>query len=262
MAVLEIPNFLLVAIPAILIAGISKGGFGGGLGVLAVPVLALAVPAPQAAALMLPILCIMDVFGLWVYRGHWHKRILKHLLPAAFAGICIGSLSFKYLNGPLVGLLVGVIAFGFTVDWMRRQWVKNTELAAKPARPFRTVRDSLWGIVAGFTSFVAHAGGPPMNMVLLPQKLDKTTYQATTVVFFCVVNYIKLVPYAFLGQLSASNLELSASLVPIAILGMMLGVWLHKRLSERWFYALCYSLLGLTSLKLLSEGFIALYEII
>ena len=111
-----------------------------------------------------------------------------------------------------------------------------------------------WGAVSGFTSTLAHAGGPPFAIWMLPQKLDKTVLVATSVVFFLVVNYVKLVPYAFLGQLSPPNLATALMFSPLAPIGIALGVWLHKRITERVFYAISYGLLFATGVKLIWDA--------
>ncbi len=242
--------FYVLAVPAVLIAGISKGGFGGGLGVVSVPLMALVIAPQQAAAIMLPLLCLMDLVGAWHYRGKWDRANMRILLPAALVGIAIGTLAFGALDGGAVKLLIGLIAVGFTVNWW---WRRRHRIEAKGAPP-SILKGGFWGAVAGFTSFVAHAGGPPVNVYLLPQNLHKTTYQATTVMFFIVVNYVKLVPYTLLGQFETATLTTALVLVPLVPLGMGLGIWLHGRATDRVFYAACYGFLFLTGAKLVWDG--------
>ena len=249
------PIFYALAVPAILIVGISKGGFGGGLGLLAVPMMSLAVAPPIAAAIMLPILCAMDLVGLWVYRRSWDRPNMARLIPAALLGIAIGTATFRYLDVNAVRLLIGTVAVGFTLEHWTRVWRRKD--LAQPRRP-STTAVGFWGSVTGFTSFVAHAGGPPLSILLLPQRLDKTVFVGTTVMFFAVVNYIKLIPYAWLGQLNATNLGTSAILLPLAPMGVFLGIWLHHRIDEALFYRICYVLLFLTGVKLLYDGLVPL----
>ncbi len=218
------PWFYLAAVPAVLLAGISKGGFGGGLGVMAVPLMALFVSPVQAAAIMLPILCVMDIFGLRAYRNTWDRRNIAIMVPGALVGILVGTLTFRYLDDGMIRLLIGTIAIGFTLHHF------------------------------GFTSFVAHAGGPPVQFFLLPQRLDKTLYVGTTVVFFFAINYVKLVPYGWLGQFSPDNLLTALVLAPLAPLGIWLGVRLHGPVGRELFYRLCYGMLLVTGVKLLWDG--------
>lgn len=246
---IEEPLFYLLAVPAVLILGISKGGFGGGLGSLAVPLVALVVSPIQAAAVLLPILCVMDVHGAWVYRGRWDKANLKILMPAALIGLAIGTATFRYLDARTIRLIIGAIAVGFTIQY----WLGGLA-AARTARGTDRLRGSFWGAVSGFTSFIAHASGPPMSVYLLPQRLDKTRFLATTIIFVLFMNYLKLIPYAWIGQFSNENLRTSLILLPLAPVGMMLGIWLHRIVPEDVFYRVCYLLLFLAGLKLLYDG--------
>ena len=236
---------------AVLIAAISKSGFGGGLGVLAVPLLTIYVPPLQAAAIMLPILCLMDLINAWHYRSSWDRRNIGILLPASLAGVLIGALTFRYLSDAHIRIIIGVIALNFAALFFLK---RN---AAAQRRPDRA-RGTFWGIVAGFVSFGVHAGAPPANVFLLPQRLDKTVFVGTLVILFAVVNYVKLVPYTLLGQFDAANLWLSAILAPLVPLGSWIGIRLHRIIDERLFYIVCYGLLALMGAKLLFDGVTAL----
>ncbi len=239
--------FYPLAVVAMLIIGVSKSGFGGGLGVLAVPILSLVIPPPQAAAILLPLLIVMDWFTIWHYRKTWDKRNIAILLPAAVAGILLGSLFFRYLSEAHIRILVGVIAILFVLNY----FIKRRSVKAHKAD---VPRGLLWGAVAGFTSFGVHAGGPPINIYLLPQQLDKSIFVGTTVIFFTVVNLLKLIPYTILGQFNTGNLLTSLVLAPLAPLGVWLGVKLHHRVNEKLFYGLCYFFLFITGIKLLVDG--------
>lgn len=242
--------FYVFAILAVLIVGISKGGFGGGMGTLAVPVMALVISPVKAAAIMLPILCAMDIVLVWVYRKSWHRPNIAVLLPGAVTGIAIGGLSFHYMNDDVIRLIVGSIAILFALNWFmtfRRKQAAAGKSLSKPSGLF-------FGMISGFTSFVAHAGGAPVNMHLFPQKLDKTVYQATTAVFFLAVNYTKLIPYSLLGLFQGDNLGTSLLLLPVAPVGIWLGIWLHHRVSDVVFYRICYVALFLTGIKLVWDG--------
>lgn len=249
MDIISDPFFYVVAIPAVLIAGVSKSGFGGGLGVVSVPLIALAVSPQVAAAIMLPILCLMDLANVWAYRKNWDRRNMMILIPAALIGILVGSLSFNYLSEEAVKILIALIAIGFTLDrWLRRKSAGDQPKKAK------WLPGTFWGAISGFTSFVAHSGGPPISVFLLPQRLDKTMFVGTTVMFFIVVNYVKLIPYWLLGQFNGANLETAAVLAPVAIAGTWLGLWAHDKINEVLFYRVCYVLLLVTGLKLLWDG--------
>lgn len=249
MEIISDPWFYAVAIPAVFLFGVSKGGFGGGLGVAAVPLMALVISPVRAAAILLPILCLMDLFSLWAFRGKWVVGEIRLLLPAALAGIALGTLMFDAMSPGFIRLLLGAVAVTFTLHhWM-------TNLYARPARkPFPRSAGVLAGAVGGFTSFIAHAGGPPLSMYLLRRNLDKVHFAGTTVVFFAVANYVKLVPYAWLGQFDTSNLGTSLVLSPLAPLGVFTGVWLHKRVSNQFFFVIVYGLLFVIGVRLMVGG--------
>jgi uncharacterized membrane protein YfcA len=242
------PLFYLIAVPAILISGISKGGFGGGVGILTVPAMALVVSPLQAAGIMLPLLCLMDLVGLRAYRRTWDRASMAVLAPAALAGITLGALSAGLLEESQIRLVIGVIAVSFTADY----WLGRRGHEAPKAR--NRLKGGLLGVVSGFTSFLAHAGGPPISVYLLPLRLDKTVFVGTTVVYFAAVNYAKLAPYAWLGQLGSINLMTALVLSPLAPAGMWLGLWLHTRVSPELFYKLCYAFVFVAGCKLLYDG--------
>lgn len=251
MEIIADPWFYAAAIPAVLIAGISKAGIGGGLGIVSVPLMTLVISPVQAAGIMLPILCVMDLAGLWAYRGTWHRRNMVMMLPGALTGIAVGGLSFHYLNDEVVKLIVGTVALSFVL-----YRVAGDTLLRIGERPptLPGPRGAFWAGIAGFTSTVAHAGAPPVQVYLLPQRMDKTVFVGTMVVFFAVVNYTKLIPYAFLGQLSAGNLSTALALAPAVPVGIWLGLRFHGMLSDKWFYRIVYVILTLTGLRLVSQG--------
>ncbi len=242
------PLFYAAAIPALLITGISKAGFGSGLGILAVPLIALTIPTTQAAAIILPILCVMDLAALWAYRGQWSRENMKIMLPGGLAGIVLGALTFRYVSEAGLKLMLGAVALGFLLQ----RWI-GAASQAKEASP-AAAKGYFWSTVSGYTSTLAHAGGPPMSIYLLPQKMDKALMVGTTVVFFTIVNYLKLIPYTLLGLFDTSNLTTSAGLAPLDILGIFCGVWLRQRIAEALFYRLCYGFLFVTGVKLLYDG--------
>jgi uncharacterized membrane protein YfcA len=242
------PIFYLVAIPAVIFVGFSKGGFGGALGGTAVPLMAIAISPTQAASILLPILCLADLFGLRMYFGKWHAASLKVLIPGAVAGVALGALTFGLLNEDAIRLLIGIIS----VLFVAAKWMMSSH-AQSPEKP-SLLKGSLLSTTSGYTSFVAHAGGPPIMMYLLPQRLDKTAYIATTNIFFLLTNAIKLAPYAWLGQFSSANLIASATLAPLVPLGVWCGYWLQEKVSQKLFYNIAQACLLLTGLQLIYQS--------
>jgi hypothetical protein len=242
--------FYATAVPAVILLGLSKGGFAG-LGVLGMPLMALTIPPVQAAAITLPILMIQDVFSVWVYRRTWDRTNLRILLPGAIVGIVLAYLFAARVPDAAVALVLGTISIVFAL----RRFLAGRYAAAPP----RTVAPNaplgwFWGAVAGFTSMIAHAGGPPFQIYVIPQHLPRDIFVGTGVMFFALVNLIKVPPYLALGQFTPQNLLTSAALFPLAIASTWAGVWLVRRVSGDRFYDIVYVLLFLLGCKLVVDG--------
>jgi uncharacterized membrane protein YfcA len=238
-------------VPAFLLTGISKGGFASGAGNVAVPLMALVVPAPQAAGIALPVLCAMDISGLRAWWRRWDTAQLRVILPGGLLGIALGAAAFGLMSDRHVKLMVGLVTLAFLG---RTLWLAWRPAASAARGSGSTLAGRFWGAVSGFTSTIAHAGGPPLAVYLYPLRLERGRLTATTVAFFGAMNYVKLIPYAALGQLSAGNLLTSLVLLPLAPVGVRLGVWLQARISDRAFYRAVYALLGATGVKLVWDG--------
>jgi hypothetical protein len=197
---------------------------------------------------MLPLLCVMDIIGLWAYRSRWDPRNLRILAGGGLLGLYLGYLSFRHLDEHYIRLMVGVIAVGFPLSiWLRRG------ASQRPADP-SWVRGIFWSMLSGIASFVANAGGPPITVYLLPQRMDKAIFVGTLVIYFAAVNYLKIVPYWLLGQFSGENILTSLILMPLAPLGMWLGIWMNDKIEQRHFYTWCNAMLFIVGLKLLGDG--------
>jgi len=239
--------FIVAAGLAALLVGLSKGGLSM-VGVLGTPVLALAISPLQAAALLLPIYVVSDLFGLWSYRREFDRRNLAILLPAAIGGISIGWATASFISERMVGLMIGVIGIGFCINAWR---LRHANPVAKPAD---IPRGLFWGAITGFSSFVSHSGGPPFQVYLLPQQLPKAVFAGTTTIAFAVINAVKLLPYWALGQLSISNLRTSSLLMPVAIAGTFAGVRLVRVLPQRTYFGFVYCMLFAVSIKLIADA--------
>ncbi len=242
------PWFYAVAVPAVLLMGLSKSGFGAGFGSLAVPLMALSVPVPQAAAILLPVLLVADVLGLASLLRDRDRALVRLLVPAGLVGIVIGTLSFGLLPTKVVAGVVGAITLIFLA-------VRTLFPPRADAPPPPRWLGLLLGTVSGFTSFVAHAGGPPLSFYVLPLKLKPLVFAATLSVFFAVINLGKWLPYAWLGLIDSRNMLTSAVLLPITPLGVWLGVRFVRRVPQALFYRLFSLGLLLTGCKLLWDGF-------
>ena len=241
------PAFYLVAIPAVIALGLSKGGFSG-LGTVAVPLMALVISPVQAVGIITPILITQDVVTIWSYRRTWDAAILKIMIPGQIAGVGIAWLIAAYVPDTAIRLVVGAVAVSFALS----QWfgIAFRVMSPKPS----VIAGRLWGAAAGFTSFLANTGGPPFQIYVLPQKLDKETFVGTFSLFFATGNAMKVLPYFLLGQLNPVNMSTAAVLLPLAIATNVAGVWLVRRTPTEAFYKIVYLLIFLIGLELIYTG--------
>ena len=239
------PWFYAVALPCVILTGISKAGLGIAGGI-AVPILALVISPIQAAAIMLPILLVMDVVSVYIYRREWSREHMRIILPAGVLGTLIGWATFSFLDEHSLRILLGLISIGFVAQ----SWISKQPPDPTP----RFKKGFFWGTISGLTSFVAHSGSPPLFVYLLPLRLPKAIHVGTTVIFFAVINAMKIVPYFTLGLIDATNMTTAAVLLPLIPIGIALGIWIQRKLSTIWFFRLAYSLLLCTGAKLLYDG--------
>jgi uncharacterized membrane protein YfcA len=242
-------TFFAVGGLAVLLAGVSKGGFETAGGIAAAPLLALVIDPRLAVGLMLPLLMLMDVASLRAYWRKWRWPEARALMTGAIAGVAAGWAVFGAVSSDMVRLMIGCLAIGFVLYAVARK----TGLLG-PGAPQPLGAGLFWGSLAGFTSFVGHAGGPPAAVYLLGRRLEKTPFQATSVVTFWWVNLIKFPPYVALGMFNAETAKATLLLAPIGVAGVFIGAWAHKRVSETWFFGLTYTLLFVTGIKLITDA--------
>lgn len=244
------PLFWLTAVLAVTLVGIAKAGFGGGVGVVATPLLALTIPVPEAAALLLPLLIIIDLLSIGPYRRHADRQSLRLLFPAAVLGIVLGALFFRTFSEDerLLKSGIGLLALLFVAY----QAVRALRPGALAAERLPAPAGFLLGAISGFASTLAHAGGPPVSIYLLPQRMPQEKFVGTSVVFFTAVNLIKLIPYGLLGLLAVGNLTTILLLSPLTLVGVVVGIRLNRRFDPTWFNRVVYTLLFLTGVELVS----------
>ena len=240
------PYLILASLGALLI-GMSKGGLPM-VGMMSVPLLSLVMSPVKAAVLLLPLFVISDVVGVWLYRRQYSAPNLKILIPAGVMGVFIGWLTASMISDQTIKFIIGLVGVGFCLQiWFRR----GQSLEPQPANKFKGY---FWGIVAGFTSFISHAGGPPFQIYMLPQKLPKAEFAGTATILFAIINLSKILPYQNLSPYSQEDLMKAAVLVPIALLGTYLGAYLTRRINDVWFYKLVQTGLFLVSCKLIWDA--------
>ncbi len=245
-------EFYLVAIPAVIVLGLSKGGFSG-LSSLAMPMMSLVESPVRAAAIVLPILVVQDWVSVWAFRRDFSPRNLVILIPSSLIGVALGWLLAARVSDDAVRLAVGVISIAFVLYTLIRD-----RLGRAPVERPGVPGGLLWGSLAGFTSFISHAGAPPFQVYVMPQNLKPRVFAGTATMFFAAVNLIKLPPYFLLGQFSRENLMISAGLVPVAVLSTFAGVWLVRRVSTERFYAIILALTFIIGVQLTYEAVRAL----
>lgn len=246
--------FFAVAVPAVIINGLGKGGFAG-IGMVSMPMLALVVPPLQAASILVPMMLVQDAYSVWLYRRTWDPRSLKILVPGATVGIPLAYLMASRVPTAAVELVLGIITLVFGV---RQMW-SQIRVPTQPGRKPGVLYGLIAGAAAGFTSMIAHAGAPPFQMYAIPQRLPRDVFVGTSVVFFAIMNWMKLVPYFALGELNLENTVVALILMPIGLVSTWLGVFLVRRSSGPLFYAIIYGLMILLGANLVYQGATSLW---
>ena len=236
--------FVLAGLAALLV-GLSKGGLPT-VGMLAVPLLSLFMSPVKAAVLLLPIYIISDVVSVWLYRRDFSAANLKILIPAGMLGVFIGWLTASFTSDSAVKLMIGCMGVGFCLN----TWLRKTP---QDKQPVDQKKGWFWGTVAGFTSFISHAGGPPFQIYVLLQRLPKIQFAGTATLLFAVINAAKIWPYQLLQPYSVDDLMRAADLIPFALVGTVLGAYITKKIADVWFYRLVQAGLFMVSLKLIAD---------
>ncbi len=232
---------------AVLFIGISKAGFGGGLGMLTTPLCALAFPPKYAIGMLLPLLCAGDLASLYFYRGRWEKRNLGYLLPGVVLGVIAGISFVGRFSPRQLNVAIGVIAVSFVVFQLAREAIFRMEGAFKPNHAIGIP----CGILTGITSTFAHGAGPVVSMFLVPQQLPKDIFVGTTVLVFFWVNWIKVPFFVAAKVITWETLRMGLWFLPLIPVGVWLGVWLNRRFSQLWFHRVILAGLFLAGAQLI-----------
>ena len=240
--------FFILAAISVVILGISKSGFGAGLGVLAPPLMASQSSLAEALAILLPLLIAIDLFGLRRFWSNADRRILKLILWPAAIGMLMGYLFFSLITPKVLSLSIGIFTLLFLI-----QGLVMSRIDLKEAKPYPWL-GRLMGGLSGFTSFVAHIGGPPITIYMLREKVSPMVYTSTLGIFFTIMNLGKLVPYAHLDLLNLNQLATSILLLPLVPIGVYIGFYLAKRLSAKWYFIIVQFCLLVASIKLIADG--------
>ncbi|HCP80747.1 MAG TPA: hypothetical protein DIT67_03860 [Octadecabacter sp.] len=240
--------FWMAGIAAAFCVGLSKGGLPA-FGMLGVPLLSLVISPVAAAGLLLPVFVFSDVFGVWAYRKEFSRDVVRIAVPGILLGGLVGWLTASVVSEQFVRLLIGVIGTVFALNLLLRRKVSG------PPKEATWGKGVFWTTVAGFTSFVSHAGAPPWQIWVLPLGLSKLAFAGTTTIAFAIMNASKIVPYYFLGQLELQNLRIAAVLFLPAVIAVFIGYRLVKVIPDRVFFMIVAWMLLLVSAKLIWDGF-------
>lgn len=244
---MDLEHFIWLAALAAFLVGLSKGGLPA-IGMLAVPLLSLVMSPVKAAVLLLPIFVVSDMAGVWLYRRDFSAPNLRILVPAGILGVVVGWLTASRVSDQVIALMIGLMGVIFCLNaWLRKH-------SSAPAQSPSAAKGSFWGALAGFTSFISHAGAPPFQIYMLPQKLPKAQFAGTATLVFAVINAAKILPYQNLRPYSPETLWSATTLVPFALAGAVCGAWLTRRIADVWFYRVVQVSLFVVSLKLIADA--------
>jgi len=242
--------FFVCAVISVIIVGISKSGFGAGLGILSLPLMASQSSINEALAILLPLLIAIDLVGLHRFIRNANWRILKIIIPPAIVGLLVGMIFFTAITPKVLTLSIGIFTLLFLI-----QNLAMSHLNIKETKSYPWLGRAM-GFTSGFTSFVAHIGGPPITVYMLREKLLPMVYTSTLGVFFTIMNFGKLGPYAYLDLLNYKQLATSIILLPCVPIGVYFGFYLAKRISMKWYYRTVRFFLLIASIKLITDGLI------
>lgn len=246
------PTTVLAAALGVLFIGLSKAGFGGGLGMLTTPLCVLAFSAEGkdptfAIGILLPLLCAGDAFSLYHYWGKWERKNLKYLLPGVVVGVVIGVQLIGRFSARELNIAIGALAVAFVLFQLVKEKIFRAEGAFAP----NYLIGVPCGIGAGITSTFAHGAGPVVSLFLIPQKMPKELYVGTTVLVFTWINWIKMPFFVAQGIITRETLLTGLWFLPLIPVGVWLGVWLNRKFSEALFLRAVYVLTFLTGLQLI-----------
>jgi uncharacterized membrane protein YfcA len=241
--------YILCASIAVIVSGLAKGGFAG-VGVLAMPIMAMGVDPIAGAAILLPILIVQDVISVWAFRRTFSKEIIFIMVPGMALGVFLGYAYASRLSEKAVLGALGVVSMVFG---LHRLWLERRNAVVLPSNAPRWL-GTVFGVISGFTSQIAHAGAPPFQMWVLPRRLPRDVLVGTTAISFAIMNWMKVPAYAALGQFTAKNLLATAALLPLALGATLAGVALVRRIDAARFYTLIYALMVLLGAKLIYDA--------
>ena len=243
------PASIAIAIFAVLFIGVSKAGFGGGLGMLTTPLCVIAFGPKDAIGILLPLLCAGDFFSLFHYWKKWDARNLLWLMPGVVPGIVIGTTLVGRFSARELNLAIGIIAVSFVTFQIFKDAIFKAEQKLRPSH---------WlgfpvGLVAGITSTFAHGAGPVVAMFLIPQKLPKEIFVGTSILVFSWINWLKVPFFVHAGLIRPETLKTTLCFLVLIPVGVKLGIWLNTRFSEKGFLRFVFVATFITGIQLIFQ---------
>jgi hypothetical protein len=254
---------------SVFLIGVTKSGFGGGIGLTIVPLTAIAmghIPEYGSAAtigLLLPLLIVGDLIAVWQYRRLFAVEKIKRLFPGTALGVVLGGALLWALGratryvGATILIVIGIECIALVgLHWWLLRHSERDHLMREPLRSHWT------GAYAGVSSTLAHAAGPIISMYLLPLGLDRRLFVGTSAVYFFLLNTSKLPAYWLSGQFARAELTFSLRFLPIVLAGALFGVWVNRKLSDRIFTQAVYVFTFLLGWYVLADGIVKLVTLL
>lgn len=251
--------YLLVGF-GVMFIGISKAGFGGGMGMLTVPICVVGLgelgkDTLFAIGFLLPLLCLGDGISLWHYRRSWNWGSVKPLVPGAIIGIVVGSILMGRVSASLFQILLGLVAVVFVLFHLFREKILGKPDESVDRKPEPPHVSWIFGILSGMTSTFAHGAGPLVAMYLIPKNLPKSEFVGTNALIFSVINWMKVPFFFMIGAIHLGTLQWNLMFFMLVPAGVAVGIFLHGKVSEVWFRNIVLITTCLAGVKLLASGF-------
>jgi hypothetical protein len=262
------PWWLLVFL-AVFSIGLTKSGFGAGVGLMIVPMTVVAMThlrddgAGTTLGLILPLLIVGDVIAVWQYRRLFNLIIVARLLPGTVIGILVGGVllwTFHLQPGNRLAAFIKIEIGVESVLLVGLHWYRVWRAGERTFRP-SMARSSAVGAFAGASSTLAHAAGPIISLHLLTQKLDRQIFVGTCAIYFFLVNTAKVPIFIASGQFRRETLWLSLKILPLVLAGAVFGFWVTKRLNDQLFSKIVYAITFCLGWYLLADGILSLRRI-
>jgi uncharacterized membrane protein YfcA len=238
--------FLLMLAAVAFLISLSKGGLGGMAGTLSTPLMALVMPVNKVLGLLLPIMLLADVFSIAFHWRRWNGRLVWLLIPGAVIGVTIGTYFIANVSTHVLKIGLAIIALLFVTYKILEKRILGSVKYQE-----RNWHGWLAGTTAGFTSAMAHSGVPPISIYLMLQDVSPRVFIATSVLFYAILNWIKVPFYYFTGMFDFQQLWQIAWVFPIVPFGVWIGRWLVTKVSKNIFDNIILVLLVITALLLI-----------